>query len=243
MGSPSARLNVRASLRPWVESGLEFVYAPGGLTAVAQPEPVQERPSNQAAAYDARPDRPAPQQPRQPQAQPGRPQAQPAATQRQAAEPSPARAPGQAPNFLAPWSSFLRFTKPDARVVMTYMELGLDLGGQSDPRRRAVLKNLQAHLKWPPGTINFWPVSALVNGALQPDTSMFWRGWELWHTPHVVCFGDEALKVILPDADLQPVTHLLENVIVHKLPPITRLIDMLPHEQQMAVDSIVNIRL
>ena len=126
---------------------------------------------------------------------------------------------------------------------MTYMELGLDLGGQSDPRRRGVLKNLQAHLKWPPGTINFWPVAALVNGALQPDTSMFWRGWELWHTPHVVCFGDEALRVILPDADVQAVTHLLENVIVHKLPPIARLVDMLPHEQQMAVDGITNIRL
>lgn len=137
----------------------------------------------------------------------------------------------------------MRFTKPGARVVMTYMELGLDLGGQSDPRRRSVLKNLQAHLKWPPGTINFWPVAALANGALQPDTAMFWRGWELWRAPHVVCFGDEALKVILPDADVQAVTHLLENVIVHKLPPIARLIDMLPHEQQMAVDGIANIRL
>jgi hypothetical protein len=242
MGSPSARLNVRESLRPWLESGLEFVYAPGGLTGEAQPDPVQARPSAQAAAYDARPDRPAPQQPRQPQAQPSRLKAQPA-MQRQAAVPSPVPSPAQATNFPAPWSSFLRFTKPDARVVMTYMELGLDLGGQSDPRRRAVLKNLQAHLKWPPGTINFWPMAALVDGALQPDTSMFWRGWELWRTPHVVCFGEEALKVILPDADGQVVTHLLENVIVHKLPPIARLIAMLPHEQQMAVDGIANLRL
>jgi hypothetical protein len=237
-------LNVRESLRPWLESGLEFVYAPGGLTAEAQPETAQPRPTIPTAPQAARPAA----QPSQQQlyGQQSGATSRPTQTppQRQAAAPFPARAPEMpAPNFPAPWSSFLRFTKPDARVVMTYMELGLDLGGQSDPRRRAVLKNLQAHLKWPPGTINFWPVAALVNGALQPDTSMFWRGWELWHTPHVVCFGDEALKVILPDADVQAVTHLLENVIVHKLPPITRLLDMLPHEQQMAVDSITNIRL
>jgi hypothetical protein len=236
-------LNVRESLRPWLESGLEYVYAPGGLTVEAQPEPVQPRPAPPAAAQTAGP-APGPSQ-QQPYGQQGTAsRAAQTSPQRQAAAPSPARPPRiPAPNFPAPWSTFLRFTKPDARVVMTYMELGLDLGGQSDPRRRSVLKNLQAHLKWPPGTINFWPVAALVNGALQPDTSMFWRGWELWHTPHVVCFGDEALKVILPDADIRAVTHLLENVIVHKLPPINRLIDMLPHEQQMAVDAIVNIRL
>jgi hypothetical protein len=242
MGSPSARLNVRESLRPWLESGLEFVYAPGGLTVDTQPEQVQARPDAHAAPQA---DRNAPQQPQAMRPQQAVPsQGRQAPRQPQAQAPSPVRAPeSPTPNFPAPWAQFLRFTKPDARVIMTYMELGLDLGGQSDPRRRAVLKNLQAHLKWPPGTINFWPVAALVNGALQPDTSMFWRGWELWHTPHVVCFGDEALRVILPDADTQAVTHLLENVIVHKLPPIARLIDMLPHEQQMAVDGITNIRL
>ncbi len=126
---------------------------------------------------------------------------------------------------------------------MTYMELGLDLAGQSDPRRRGVLKNLQAHLKWPAGTINFWPVACLADGALQPDTAMFWRGWELWRTPYIICFGDEALRVILPDAEIQKVTHLLENVIVHKLPPLARLVEMLPHEQQLAAEAIAGLRL
>lgn len=228
MGSPSARLNVRESLRPWLESGLEFVYAPGGLTA--------ERSLDRTAlSPDAQPG---------PPSVPGRPgspsQPSPSTQSRQQARPTP---PPSAPDFPEPWNSFLRFTKPGAKVVMTYMELGLDLGGQSDPRRRAVLKNLQAHLKWPPGTINFWPVAALVNGALQPDTGLFWRGWQLWSTPHVICFGDEALRVILPDADPATTTHLMENVIVHKLPPLARLVGLLPHEQQMAVDSVANIRL
>jgi hypothetical protein len=238
---------VRESLRPWLESGLQFVYAPGGLTAQAQPEPVQAQTAPQSGPAQGRPD--SARQGQGPQA--ARPSGQPAAQSQgrpasgqQLAPSSPARpAPGQASNFPEPWSTFLRYTKPGAKVVMTYMELGLDLGGQSDPRRRAVLKNLQAHLKWPPGTINFWPVAAMADGALQPDTSMFWRGWEQWRTPYIICFGEETLRVMLPDADMNNRTHFLENVIVYKLPSIARFIDMLPHEQQLAVDDIVNIRL
>jgi hypothetical protein len=245
MGSPSSRLNVRESLRPWLESGLEFVYAPGGLTAEAQLDPVQAQPAGQTSAQthgNISPARqPVQEEPRQ---QPNAPQAQQAQRQDPASS-NPSVRPSAQPsqNFPAPWSQFLRFTKPEARVVMTYMELGLDLGGQSDPRRRDVLKNLQAHLKWPLGTINFWPMAALVNGALQPDPGMFWRGWELWHTPHIVCFGDEALRVILPDAEQDMLTHFLDTCVVYKVPSIKRLIDMLPHEQQMAVDAIANIRL
>lgn len=230
MGSPSARLNVRENLRPWLESGLEFVYAPGGLAA-------EQSVDRAVAASEAQPVPPsAPGRPGSP------PQPHPSAQSGQQARPVQ-QPSAPAPDFPEPWNSFLRFTKPGAKVVMTYMELGLDLGGQSDPRRRAVLKNLQAHLKWPPGTINFWPVAALADGALQPDTAMFWRGWELWRTPHVICFGDEALRVVLPDADPATTTHLMENVIVHKLPPLARLVGLLPHEQQMAVDSVASIRL
>ena len=145
--------------------------------------------------------------------------------------------------FPEPWVSFLKFAKPEPKVVWTYMELGLDLAGQSDPKRRAVLKNLQAHLKWPAGTINFWPMSALSGGTLQPDAQKFWQGWDLWKTPHIVCFGDEALRVILPDADSNLGTYMFEHVIVHKLPPLTKLMTLLPHEQQMSIDSIANIRL
>ena len=126
---------------------------------------------------------------------------------------------------------------------MTYMELGLDLGGQSDQRRSAVLKNLQAHLRWPPGTFNLWPVAALDNGTLQPDGRMFWKGWELWRTPSIACFGEEALSVILPDANPSVSTHLLEHTIVYVLPPLARLVTMLPHEQQIAADVLTKIRL
>ncbi len=122
------------------------------------------------------------------------------------------------------------------------MELGLDLSGQSDPRRSAVLRNLINHLKWPPGTTAFWPVAALLNNSLQPDGSMFWQGWELWKTPYIACFGDEALQVILPQAQPGNTTYFLEHVTVYCLPPLSQLMTMLPHEQQLSIDILSGIK-
>lgn len=124
------------------------------------------------------------------------------------------------------------------------MELGLDLDGQSDPKRAAVLRNLLGHhLKWPKGTAAFWPVAALNNGSLQPDSKMFWKGWQQWKTPYIACFGEEALRIILPQAEQGMTTHLLEHVTIHVLPPLTRLVTMLPHEQQLSIDVLTTIRL
>jgi len=145
--------------------------------------------------------------------------------------------------FPEPWNSFLAKTPQNPSVIWTYMELGLDLGGQSDPKRSGVLKNLIAHLKWPKGTTAFWPVAALADGALQPDNRMFWKGWEQLKTPYIVCFGQEALRVILPDAQPGNTTYLLEHVTIFVLPSIVQLIPMLPHEQQMAIDCLDAIRL
>ncbi|MBG0790594.1 MAG: hypothetical protein H0S80_08880 [Desulfovibrionaceae bacterium] len=238
MGSPSARLNTREDLRTWVESGLEFLYLPGGVRVEAENGP----PAQGASPAQSVPHPPSPSYPperRQAVAPKGAPGPRPASTSRPAMPPTPT----PAPDFPRPWDHFLKFTKPGAKVVWTYMELGLDLGGQPDHRRSEVLKNLQAHLRWPKGTINFWPVSALADGALQPDTNLFWKGWELWRTPHIACFGEEALRVILPQADPSLSTHMLEHVIVHVLPPLGRLTALLPHEQQMAVDDLLKIRL
>jgi hypothetical protein len=118
------------------------------------------------------------------------------------------------------------------------MELGLDLAGQSDPRRAGVLRNLIAHLRWPKGTTAFWPVAALTNGALEPDAAKFRKGWNLWHTPDIACFGLDALHVIQPQADAGCATCFLEHTTIHVLPSLTELMAMLPHEQQMAVDVL-----
>lgn len=123
------------------------------------------------------------------------------------------------------------------------MELGLDLAGQADPRRAGVLRNLIAHLRWPKGTTAFWPVAALRGGTLEPDAAMFWKGWGLWNTPHIACFGREALRVIRPEEDGACRTCFLEHTTIHVLPSLSELVTMLPHEQQMAVDVLASLRM
>jgi len=124
------------------------------------------------------------------------------------------------------------------------MELGLDLGGQPDPRRSGVLRNtLTNHLKWPAGTAAFWPMSALVNGSLQPNKDMFWKGWEMWRTPYIVCFGDEALKVIYPQAEVGGTTYFYEEITIFVAPPLAKLVTMLPHEQQISTELLSAVRI
>jgi len=228
MGSPSARLNTPESLRPWLESGLKYIFKPGKVQ-------VGEQPSVHVQSAFESPQR----QPDQPSVQAQGPVHEP--QPQVAAVPFPARPVQQA--FPEPWSTFLGRVPDAPKVVWTYMELGLDLGGQADPKRGAVLRNLINHLKWPKGTTAFWPVAALTGGALQPDRQMFWKGWELWHTPYIACFGDEALQTIYPDAEPGNTTYLLEHVTIFVLPPLSKLITMLPHEQQMSIDALKNVRL
>ena len=145
--------------------------------------------------------------------------------------------------FAEPWSGFFAKAPVQPKVILTYMELGIDLGGQSDKKRGAVLRNvLNNHLQWPKGTTAFWPVAALSHGTLQPDNAMFWKGWEIWKTPYIACFGEEALKIIHPQAEPGNTTYLLEHVTIYVLPPMTTLISMLPHEQQMSIGLLSSIR-
>ncbi|MGL1863480.1 MAG: hypothetical protein OCC46_13225 [Pseudodesulfovibrio sp.] len=249
MGSPSSRLKTPEKLRPWLESGLEYVFNPAGAQQVAQGVQQQAQPQQNAPASQQAPQQYQQQAPAQQQAPVQ--QSAPVQQQQVAQQPvqqmaSPARPPisDAASKFPEPWSTFLARVPEAPKVVWTYMELGLDLGGQADPKRGAVLRNLLAnHLKWPKGTTAFWPVAALLNSALQPNSAMFWKGWELWKTPYIACFGEEALRIIHPDAEPGNTTYLLDHVTIFVLPPISKLTTMLPHEQQMSVDLLSGVRL
>ena len=227
MGSPSSRLNTRESLRPWLESGLEYLLCPGGLQGVEE-LPVQVQTSQSQQLQPTQPPVQSVQHSSAPQQQP-------------VAQPISSKVPPL--GFPEPWSTFLKRVPEAPKVVWTYMELGLDLGGQADPKRGRALRNIINHLKWPKGTTAFWPVAALTGGTLQPDSQMFWKGWELWRTPYIACFGEEALKVIYPEAEAGSTTCLLEHVTIFVLPPLAKLITMLPHEQQLSIDALTNIRL
>jgi hypothetical protein len=247
MGSPSARLNTPEYLRTWVESGLEFLYAPGHAEQPAASVQAPARP-RQALTRQASP-QPSPQMSERPQQPPVTAAAQAPAQApprvAQPVQPGPGVAPRQTsaqPRFPEPWAAYFAKVAPTPRIVWTYMELGLDLAGQADPRRGSVLRNLIAHLRWPKGTTAFWPVAALRDGALQPDPAMFWNGWKVWKTPDIACFGHEALRVIQPEADGACTTCFLESTTIHVLPSLSELMTMLPHEQQMAVDVLAALR-
>lgn len=246
MGSPSSRLKTPEQFRPWVESGLQYVYQPGGAQQAAsadstpgqkpipqQPQAPQQQTSSQPSHHSVPERQAAPEPPQQPSVS--------AQTDPQPVQPSPA----PRPVFPEPWASFLNLvTARNPMVVCTYMELGLDMGGQSDPKRRAVLRNtLNHHLKWPKGTAAFWPMSALVQGSLQPNSPMFWKGWEIWRSPYIACFGEEAARIIYPQAQPGVNTYHLEHVAIYVLPPLSTLITMLPHEQQLSIELLLKIRI
>ncbi|MEF2229392.1 MAG: hypothetical protein V3571_00530, partial [Pseudodesulfovibrio sp.] len=156
--------------------------------------------------------------------------------------PEPSRADATA-DFPEPWATYLHKVSPDHKMVWTYLELGLDLGGQADPQRRAVVAELIRHLKLPPRPVAFWPVAVLQGGELRPNRELFWRGWRQWRTPHIVCFGAEALRIILPDADPGRTMHMFREFMVHILPGMGELAGMLPHERQLAADALADLRL
>ncbi len=255
MGSPSARLDIDEKFRPWVDSGLEYLFIPGHSQRGAQGE--LGAPMEQTAQASNR-QAPAPLQQGQPTQHPSvaqtstrqQPNYQAGQSQNSqqhsqaATVPSPTQ-PNSTVSFPEPWNTFLSMVKARSpKVVCTYMELGLDLGGQPDPQRRSVLRNtLTNHLKWPPGTAAFWPMSALVDGALQPNRTMFWKGWQIWKTPYIVCFGDEALHNIHPQAQPGGTIYMLEKITIFVAPPLAQLVTMLPHEQQLSTELLSAVRI
>ena len=222
---------------------MEYVLRPEG-------EPVAASDSEPVAAPQptmAREPEPVRQAPQQAPAQPRRPAPKPAApaAPKPPAQPAPRAPSASAPTsgFPEPWATYLRKVSPDHKMVWTYMELGYDLAGQADARRRAVVGDLIKYLRLPPRPVAFWPVAVLQGDRLVTNAEIFWRGWKLWRTPHIVCFGVDALRAILPDADPGRTMHMFKEFMVHVMPPLHALADMLPHERQMAVDPLSGLRL
>lgn len=251
MGSPSSRLNTPEHLRPWLGSGLEFLYAPDRARAVREqqtapaPQPQYGRQSQQPAPpSNVRQPKP-PTQRQAPRQAPQQPRAQQAPVQQNRPAPQPQRKGTTDPNFPEPWATYLLRARPpqSPKVLVTYHELGLDLGGHVDRGRSRVLHNIIPYLAWPKGSSVFWPVAANAGTDLRPDPTMFWNGWQLWKCPYIACFGRDALNVILPDADPGASFFHLDYASIYLLPSLSELVDRLPHEQQLAVEALTRIKI
>lgn len=141
----------------------------------------------------------------------------------QALQGSPAAAsaglPDNPDHWPLPWPTFFAKTPPTPRLVITYRELGLDMAGQSDPRRRDLWRRLIAEAGLAgKGLVAFWPLALPQGGALAELPLHFACGVARLRPELVAVFGEiseTARQELAARADsalvLLPPPHALYN--------------------------------
>ncbi|EKO39524.1 MAG: hypothetical protein B193_1760 [Solidesulfovibrio magneticus str. Maddingley MBC34] len=90
-----------------------------------------------------------------------------------------------------PWPTFFAKTPPTPRLVITYRELGLDMAGQSEPRRRDLWRRLIAEAGLAgKGLVAFWPLALPQGGALTEMPLHFACGVARLNPELVAVFGE-----------------------------------------------------
>lgn len=90
-----------------------------------------------------------------------------------------------------PWPTFFAKTPPTPRLVITYRELGLDMAGQSEPRRRDLWRRLIAEAGLAgKGLVAFWPLALPQGGALAEMPLHFACGVARLNPELVAVFGE-----------------------------------------------------
>ncbi|MEW5772767.1 MAG: hypothetical protein AB1916_04515 [Thermodesulfobacteriota bacterium] len=147
------------------------------------------------------------------------------------AAPAPRRAPAQDSGepWTGPWKAYRRKLAAPSRTVWTYADLGLDLGSRPDPERRDLFKLIIHFLKWPKGSVTFWPVAAETDHGLAPDPDRFWRGVAESQARTVIVFGRRALAMLFPEETFAPRILHARGLSVVVLPGPS---DLLPDNRQ-----------
>lgn len=127
-----------------------------------------------------------------------------------------------------------------ARIVWTYFDLGLDMGGRPDAQRRELLKRLQAYLAWPSGTIAFVPMSelAIQSDELVARPDMFWQIVHGLDIRTIACFGQRAFRAICPRAGKGSIHFTRDDYTVHILQGPNILVNMRETDQQAGVERL-----
>jgi hypothetical protein len=101
-------------------------------------------------------------------------------------------------SWPAVWQERLQKTKA-APIICTYWELGLDLCGAPDSKRRELFQALLRDLAYPPGTLSFWPLALPAQDGkedLEANAPVFWEGVKLLHGRAAVIMGSQALRAL-----------------------------------------------
>ena len=116
------------------------------------------------------------------------------------------------------WERYEPTLAQSSATVWTYWDLGYDLGGRPNPQRSELFHAIRNALKWPRGTIAFWPMAYLWGGELFPNPDFFWRGVREAGARGVVCLGRRAFDALFPDENFSGQTFTHNNVRVLALP-------------------------
>jgi hypothetical protein len=109
-------------------------------------------------------------------------------------QPDPADDPAHWPPL---WAQLLHKAPVRPRLVITYLELGFDLTGRSDPRRsslwRALIRDLHLAGK---GLVAFWPLALPEGETLVPRPDIFGAGLRRLGPDRLAIFGPEAATAL-----------------------------------------------
>ncbi len=217
MGLLDSLLEVPERLRVWQMAGVRHFYLdPEAVSATGETSAPESDLAGEAAVAQpmaaAMPDEPAVAKPSMPptpetaMTRPAAAQTPASASQAAYAEHRPPRA-SQAPQgspaapraalpdnpdrWPLPWPTFFAKTPPTPRLVITYRELGLDMAGQSEPRRRDLWRRLIAAAGLAgKGLVAFWPLALPQGGALTEMPLHFACGVARLNPELVAVFGE-----------------------------------------------------
>jgi len=105
----------------------------------------------------------------------------------------------------APWPELLAKAPPAPRLVITYLDLGFDLTGRSEPRRSALWRALIRDLGLAGrGLVAFWPLALPEGETLRPQPDIFLAGLRRLSPDRLAIFGGDAATVLsLPSGTFQ----------------------------------------
>ena len=232
MGSLSTELNVPESLRPWYENGLQFVFkgslpeprrlewtAKNSVSPKCQPCNQQQVTSSQLART------PCPSSKKNPEKSSG------------------CSSPLVTGTWPAPWGDIASRISPRLQIFWTYAQLGKDLSGQADDRRRTLFQSLIGYMGLPKGAISFWPCTSWVENKIESQPELFWKGVKSHGVKFVACFGEQARSIIVPEASGSAATIYTEGVQVVMLQDPDFLKTLPPEEQQLLSISLLRLPL
>ncbi|MBF0480536.1 MAG: hypothetical protein HQK81_00885 [Desulfovibrionaceae bacterium] len=105
-----------------------------------------------------------------------------------------------APALLPPFSDCLARAKARPTFALTYLELGYDLCGRSDPARRELWTGLIAHCGNMAGKTVFAPCTAPRDNGLRFDAGSFWECIGRLGPRYLLLFGEDAAEALFPFA-------------------------------------------